>query len=482
MSLDRQTLIDRLRAVIGPDGVFSEPGELLAYEYDMGFDTHPPDIVVLPRTTEQVQAAVRLANEAGIPVVPRGAGTGLCGGAVPLRGGLVVALTRMNRILEIDVPNRRAVVEPGVINLELSEHTLPFGYYYAPDPSSQKISTIGGNVATNAGGPHCLAYGVTTNHVLGLEVVLPDGEVIHTGGVPDLPGYDLTGLLTGAEGTLGIVTKITVRLTRLPEAVRTALAAFPTIDDASTAVSAIIGHGIVPAALEMIDGPFCRAIEAAYHVGLPLEAGAVLLTEVDGPAAGIDDTLQTIARILREHRAFSLRLAASEEERAALWAARKGAAGAIGRMAPNYYIQDGVVPRTRLPQAMRRVAEIAREYRIEIANVFHAGDGNLHPTLLFDRRYPDQIERALRAGDEILKTCVELGGAISGEHGVGIEKREQMTYAFSTRDLAAMACLRQTFDPHARFNPDKLLPAGAQCGELSELKRHALPADGSLWW
>ncbi|MBI2760458.1 MAG: FAD-binding protein [Chloroflexi bacterium] len=481
--MNRETLIQRLRAAIGPEGVFSEPADLLTYEYDMGFDSHPPDLVVLPTTTEQVQAAVRLANEAGMPITARGAGTGLCGGAIPLRGGLVVSLTRMNQVLELDYRNRRAVVEPGVINLELSERTMPRGWYYAPDPSSQKISSIGGNVATNAGGPHCLAYGITTNHVLGLEVVLPDGAVIRTGAMNgSASGYDLTGLLVGSEGTLGIVTKVMVRLTRVAEAVRTALAPFPTIDDASNAVSSVIGHGIVPAALEMIDGPFCRAIEAAYHVGLPVDAGAVLLAEIDGSEAGLDDTVQLIARLCREHGARDVRLAASSEERAALWAARKGAAGAIGRMSPNYYIQDGVVPRTKLPRAMRRVDEVSKEFEIQIANVFHAGDGNLHPTMLFDRRYPEQIERALLAGNEILKTCVALGGAISGEHGIGIEKREQMTYAFSTPDLAAMAGLRATFDPRALFNPDKLLPAGSQCVEITDLRKETVPSQPKDWF
>jgi glycolate oxidase len=480
--MQRETLIRRLREAIGADGVFSDPADLLTYEYDMGFESHPPDLVILPRTTGQVQAAVRLANEAGMPVVARGSGTGLCSGSVPLKGGLVISLIRMNRILEVDYANRRAVVQPGVINLELSEHTLPSGYFYAPDPSSQKISSIGGNVATNAGGPHCLAYGITTNHVLGLEVVLPDGEIIRTGGRLDAPGYDLTGLFVGSEGTLGIVTEITVRLTRVAEGVRTALAVFGSVDDASNAVSNVIGQGIVPAALEMIDRLFCTAIEAAFHVGLPADAGAVLLAEVDGPEAGLDETLGQIARLCRESGAGDVRLAASAEERGQLWAARKGAAGAMGRLAPNYYIQDGVVPRTRLPQAMARVEQISREYEIQIANVFHAGDGNLHPGLLFDRRYPEQIERALRAGDEILRTCVELGGAISGEHGIGFEKREQMTYAFAPQDLAAMAGLRATFDPRALFNPEKLLPAGSQCVEITDLRRDAVPAQPKDWF
>ncbi len=481
--MDRATLITRLRDAVGAGAVYTEPGEVLPYGYDAGFEHHSPDIVVLPRTTEQVQAVVRLANAVGVPVVPRGAGTGLCNGAVPMQGGIVVSLTRMNRVLEIDYRNRRAVVEPGVINLELSQQTLPSGWYYAPDPASQKISSIGGNVATNAGGPHCLAYGVTTNHVLGLEIVLPDGEVVRTGTHgADAPGYDLTGLLVGSEGTLGIVTKVTVRLTRVAEGVRTALASFATIDDASAAVSAIIAAGIVPAALEMMDRLICRALEAAYHVGLPEDAGAVLLAEIDGAEAGLDDTLQTMADLMRRHGAQQVRLAASEAERAALWAARKGAAGAIGRLAPNYYIQDGVVPRTRLPRAMAHVEDVSRRFGIEIANVFHAGDGNLHPALLFDRRHPDQITRIMQAGDEILRMCVDLGGAISGEHGIGFEKKEQMTYAFTPGDLAAMAGLRRTFDPRALFNPDKLLPSGSQCVEITDLRAGAIPAQPKDWF
>jgi glycolate oxidase len=405
--------------------------------------------------------------------VARGAGTGLCNGAVPLRGGVVVSLARMNRILNVDYRNRRATVQPGVINLELSEHTLPHGYYYAPDPSSQKISSIGGNVATNAGGPHCLAYGVTSNYVLELEAVLPDGQIVRTGDC-DAPGYDLTGILVGSEGTLAIVTEVTVRLMRSPESVRTSLASFATIADASNAVSEVIARGIVPAALEMMDKLICTALEAAYHVGLPADAGAVLLAELDGPEAGIDDTLATIATVFRDHGACDVRLAASPQERAALWAARKGAAGAMGRLAPNYYIQDGVVPRTRLPEVMARVDEVSRWSGIPIANVFHAGDGNLHPGLLFDRRYPDQVERTFKAGDEILRACVQLGGAISGEHGIGLEKRDQMVYVFNSADLAAMAGLRDTFDPARVFNPDKILPASAQCAEITDLRSGAL--------
>ena len=471
--MQRHALLAALKAVLGADAVFGDPADMLAYEFDAGFDSHLPDIVVLPRTAAQVQAVVRLANDAGVPIVARGAGTGLCSGAVPLAGGIVVCFTRMNHILEVDYRDRRAVVEPGVINLALSERTLPHGYFFAPDPSSQKSSTIGGNAGTNAGGPHCLSYGVTTNHILGVQAVLPDGQIVETDSTDDASGYDLTGVLVGSEGTLGIITRLTVRLTRSPETVRTALASFGSIADASNAVSSVIAHGIVPAALEMMDRLICHAIEDAFHVGLPEDAGAVLLAEVDGPEAGIEESLELVAGLFREHGAHNLRLAASDQERAALWAARKGAAGAMGRLAPNYYIQDGVVPRTRLPEVMERVEAVSRWSGIPIANVFHAGDGNLHPGLLFDRRRTGDVERTLRAGDEILRACVEFGGAISGEHGIGFEKREQMTYVFDTADLAAMAGLRAAFDPLTHFNPGKLLPASAQCAEIRDLRHEA---------
>jgi glycolate oxidase len=471
--MDRRALISALAARLGSDGVLSDDAELLAYDCDAGFESGLPDIVVLPRDTAQVQAVVRLAGESGVPIVARGAGTGLCSGAVPLQGGIVISLARMNRVIDLDYANRRAVLQPGVRNLEISERALPSGYYFAPDPASQRTSTIGGNVGTNAGGPHCLASGVTTNHVLGLEVVLPNGEILDTG--VDTPGYDLTGLLVGSEGTLGIVTKVVVRLMRSAEGVRTALASFESIAAASDAVSDVIARGIVPAALEMMDRRICQALEEAYHVGFPADAGAVLLTEIDGPEVGLDETLDTIAELFRTHDALGIRLATSAAERAALWAARKGAAGAMGRLAPNYYIQDGVVPRTRLPEIMARVEQISAWCGIPIANVFHAGDGNLHPGLLFDRRYPDQIERTMQAGDQILRACVEMGGAISGEHGIGFEKRDQMTYVFSPGDLAAMAGVRRVFDPGVLFNPGKLLPASAQCGEIGALRLAAQP-------
>jgi glycolate oxidase len=470
--MDRAQVVSRLQQILGPNGVIHRPDELLMYEYDGSLDMHEPSVVVLPTRTEQVVEIVKLAGEAGLPIVPRGAGTGLSGGAVPVRGGIQVSLTRMNRILQLDYRNRRAVVEPGVVNLDVSTATTPHGYYFAPDPSSQKASTIGGNVATNAGGPHCLAYGVTTNHVLALETVLPSGEVIWTGGPGlDTAGYDLTGVLAGSEGTLGIVTKVVVRLTRLPEAVRVLLAEFAGVVEASGAVSAVIACGIVPAAMEMMDRLSCSAVEAAYHVGFSPDVGAVLLIEVDGLGEGLDYLAERITAICQSHGASRVRSARSAEERAALWNARKMAFGAMGRLAPSLYLQDGVVPRTKLPPTLARVEEIGREYDLRIANVFHAGDGNLHPLILFDRRDRGAVERVLRAGVEMLRTCIEMGGTISGEHGIGLEKKEQMPLVFTADDLAAMARLKLAFNPRDLFNPDKIFPSSVSCGEVGELRQ-----------
>ena len=475
--MERAQLVTRLQQILWPNGVIHQPDELTIYEYDGAFDTHEPSVVVLPTRTEQVAEIVRLANEADVPITPRGAGTGLSGGAIPKRGGIQMALTRMNRILELDYRNRRAVVEPGVINLDLSTATIPQGYYYVPDPSSQKACTIGGNVAENSGGPHCLAYGVTTNHVLALEVVLPSGEVIWTGGPGlDTAGYDLTGVIVGSEGTLGIVTKAVVRLTRLPEAVRVLLAQYDTVLDASNTVSAVIASGIVPAAMEMMDRLVCQAVEEAYHVGFPPDVGAVLLIEVDGLDEGLAYQMDRIAAICKTNHARSVRIAATAEERAALWNARKMAFGAMGRLAPSYYMQDGVVPRTKLPATLARVEEVSREYDLRIANVFHAGDGNLHPLILFDRRDQGAVERVLRAGVEILQTCIDVGGTISGEHGIGLEKKEQMALIFTADDLVAMARLKASFNPRDLFNPDKIFPSRVSCAEVREVRqdsRHA---------
>jgi glycolate oxidase len=406
--------------------------------------------------------------------VPRGAGTGLCGGAVPARGGLVVSFARMNRLLELDVANRRARVQPGLINLELSNAIAAHGIFYAPDPSSQKISTLGGNLGTNAGGPHTLSYGTTTNHVLGLEYV--DGEgTIHRASIDDC-GYDLTGVLVGSEGTLGIVTEIDVRLLALPEEVRVCVAAFADVESASEAVSAIVGAGLIPTALEIMDALITRAVEAHFHAGYPENAGAVLLVEIAGTHDDVAAGEAALERIARTHGALSWRAARDRVEREALWAARKGAAGAVGRIAPNYYIQDACVPRTRLPEVMHAIDGIARDYALPVGNVFHAGDGNLHPLLIFDRREPRQVQAVVDAGTEILRTCIEMGGTISGEHGIGYEKRETLSLVFSTDDLAAMGRVRDVFDPARSFNPDKIFPSGAACGEVGTRIGERAPA------
>jgi glycolate oxidase len=457
-------LATRLREALGPDIVHGDPEDLAAYAYDGYSEEQLPAAAVVPTDAREAAIAVRIAHDCGEPVVPRGSGTGLCGGAIPARGGLVVSLVRMNRILELDVRNRRARVQPGLINLELSHAIAAHGVFYAPDPSSQKISTIGGNVGTNAGGPHCLSYGTTTNHVLGLEYVDGSGEIHHTS--LDDSGYDLTGLLVGSEGTLGIVTAIDVRLLALPEAVRVGVAAFGDITAASEAVSAIIGAGIVPTALEIMDRVIVDAVEAHYHAGYPTGAGAVLLVEIAGPLEDMDAGEAAIARIARAHGALSWRAARNAAEREALWASRKGAAGAIGRIAPNFYIQDACVPRTKLPQIVSEIEAIARDHGLPIGNVFHAGDGNLHPLLMFDRRDRRQAGAVVDAGSAILSACIALGGTISGEHGIGYEKRNSLSLVFSADDLAAMGRVRTVFDPASLFNPDKIFPTGAVCGEV----------------
>lgn len=477
--MDRSQLIRKLEDICGPAGVFHSHSDLLVYEYDGSVDgaveTASPVAVTLPTTTEQVAAIVRLANAANLPVTPRGAGTGLSGGAVTQEGGIIVSLTRMDRILEISKRDRTALVEPGVINLELSETTLPRGLFFAPDPSSQRACTIGGNVAENSGGPHCLKYGVTTNHVLGLEVVLPDGRIAWLGSHgAGSAGYDLTGAFVGSEGMFGIVTKALVRLTPKPETVLVQLAAFPDIDTASRATSSIIGAGILPAALEMMDNLTIQAVEPQYHAGYPMDAGAVLLIETDGLAEDVLAAGEEIATLCRESGATEVRSATKSAERDLLWKGRKMALAAMGRLSPNYYLHDTVVPRSKLPATLARVGEISTEFGLPIANVFHAGDGNLHPLMLFDRRKPGDTERVLLASKEIITFCVSIGGALSGEHGIGTEKRDYMTLVYSPEDLAAMAGLKNGFDPGGRFNPGKVFPGGYMCGEVRSLRMQAL--------
>ena len=454
------TLVDQLRETLGPGSVFEATEDVIMYEYDYGLDRAMPELVALPRSTADVQAIVRAAQAAGVPIVARGAGTGISGGAVPSRGGLVVSLARMNRILEIDTANRCAVVQPGVVNLDLSTVAEQYGLFFAPDPSSQKASTIGGNIANNAGGPHCLSLGVTVNHILGLEMVVHDGSVLRVGGkAPDSPGLDLTGVIVGSEGTLGVVTEATVRLLPVAEAVRTTLALFASVEAASAAVSDLIGRGVVPSALEMMDRLAISAIEAAFHAGYPPEAGAVLLVEVDGLVEQVDSQAAVVDEVCRAAGALEIRLAATAEERARLWAARKGAASAMGRIAPNYYLHDAVVPRTRLPQILAQVVEIGQRYDLPIANLFHAGDGNLHPMILFDVRQPGILDRVMAAGREILTRCIDAGGTITGEHGVGLEKQAFMPLVFGPADLDVMGRVRSAIDPTGNFNPAKVLPA-----------------------
>jgi glycolate oxidase len=479
----RAALRRALAAIVGPDGVLTEPDELLVYESDgLTLFRATADAIAFPRSTAEVAACVRLANAEGLPFVARGAGTGLAGGCLPAEGGLVIALTRMNRILDVDLANQTAVVEPGVVNLHLSEALAPHGFYYAPDPSSQLACTIGGNVANNSGGPHTLKYGVTTNHVLGLEVVLPDGEVVWLGGpVRDPQGYDLVGLFVGSEGTFGIATKAVVRILRRPAAVRTLLAVFDRLDQASSAVAAITARGLIPAALEMIDQLTIQAVEDAFGAGYPRDAAAALLIELDGLAAGLDEEAARVEAACRGAGAREVRLARDEAQRQLLWKGRKAAFGAFGRISPAYMVMDGVIPRTRLPHVLGRVAEIAAAHGLRVGNVFHAGDGNLHPNILYDPREPGIETRVLAAGAAIMRVCVDVGGTISGEHGIGLEKRDFMPWIFSPTDLATMAAVKAAFNPTGRCNPGKVFPTRKSCapGELA-YQPHPLEASGAI--
>ena len=437
--MTNEALIRDLRDALGEMHVLHLPEDLIAYEYDATIDRARPDAVVFPASTADVSAAVRIANVHDVPVVPRGSGTGLAGGAIPVQGGVVVAMTRMRRIVELNAANRIAVVEPGVINLDLQAACEQHGLRYAPDPSSQRICTIGGNVGTNAGGPHTLAHGSTVNHVLGVEVVLADGAAMWLGGrQPDVPGPDLRGVFCGSEGTLGIVTQICVALTPLPHEVRTMLAIFDSVEVASEAVSAIISSGVVPVALEMLDHEIIQIVESQMHVGYPLDAGAVLLIEVEGLTETVAADAERVVAACEGAGARELRVAESAAERDRLWEGRKGGIGAIGASSPNFYILDGVVPRTRLPEVMSKVNALADEYGFRCANIFHAGDGNLHPNIMFNELDPGATERVLELGGEIMRVCVDAGGSITGEHGVGLEKRSYMEWIFSDADLDAM--------------------------------------------
>jgi glycolate oxidase len=472
------TFVRQLEAIVGARGVVASPEGRLTYECDMHtFYKGAPDVVVLPERVEHVVDVVRLCRAEGVPIVARGSGTGLIGGAMATRGGVMVSMTRMTRVLEVDLPNRCATVQAGVINLWLSNATRPRGYYFAPDPSSQMVSSIGGNTATNAGGPHCLKYGITVNHVLGVEMVTGAGELVRLGGKSRDPiGYDLTGAVVGSEGTFGLVTAITVRLLHVPEGVKTALASFSTIEDASETVSAIIADGIIPSALEMLDEVMIRAIEEGVGAGYPKGAAAVLLIELDGPREEIDAQSRRVEEICRDHLALEIRVARNDEERALLWKGRKEAAGVVGRLTPAWLLQDAVVPRSKLPQIMREMLAIAARHRLVFANVFHAGDGNLHPIICYDDRNPDELERAKQANEELLHACLSLGGSVTGEHGVGLDKAKSLPLQFADADLNFMARLRRVFDPGSIMNPDKLLPSHPACGEGFRPARPSLPS------
>jgi glycolate oxidase len=459
--------LDELRALLGPDAVLASDAALFTYEADaLVLEKFRPDVVVLPRSTDEVAAIVRWARSRGVPVTARGAGTGLAGGATPEHGGVVVSVNRMDRLVRVDSERMLAWVQPGLVNLWLSQQVAPHGLYYAPDPASQQVSTVGGNVATNAGGPHCLKYGVTFNHVLGVVAVLADGAVVTLGGEAcDATDFDLASVVVGSEGTLAIVTEICVRLLPKPEAVQTMLFDFGAIEAGCRAVSAVIADGIVPAAMEIMDQHTVSLVEAWLHLGLPLDAGAVLLIEVDGPAASLAEQTRRVITHAQSHGARSTRLAKDDAERAAIWRGRKSAFGAYGRTASGFYIMDGVVPRTRLAEALSTVQRLCHERGLESGNVFHAGDGNLHPHVLFDADDPAAQRRALEASLEILRMCIRMGGTISGEHGVGIEKRPMMSELFAETDLAVMERLRSAFDPERRLNPGKILPGGGGCGE-----------------
>jgi glycolate oxidase len=464
-----------LSAIVGADAVITDPTELTTYDCDAyTIEKSLPTAVVLPQTTEQVVEVVRYANRVGLPIVPRGAGTGLSGGALAVKGGIVLATTRMNRIVWVDTRNRRIRAQAGAVNIQLTKAVQSAGLHFAPDPSSQGACTIGGNVAENSGGPHTLKYGVTVNHVTGLQVVLPDGELLELGGVEDEPfGYDWVGLLTGSEGTLAIVTEVTARLTPLPQGVRTLLAVFETLEDATQTVSDIIAAGIIPAALELMDALTLQAVEAAFGYGFPLDAEAVLLIELDGLEVELDAERERVVGICERNRAREVRLAQTPQERARLWAARKKAIGALGRLAPSCVTQDGVIPRSRLPQVLREAFQIAARYQLRLANVFHAGDGNLHPVLLFDDADPEQVARVVEAGEAILALCLREGGSLTGEHGIGTEKCALMHQMFSTNDLDTMKRVKAIFNPHDRLNPEKLFPDTRYCYESKRRLRRA---------
>jgi glycolate oxidase subunit GlcD len=456
--MEQTSLIEKLQRIVGSEDVLWKDVDLAVYEYDASLYRGKPRAVVFPETAEQVSEVVKLLYGEGVPHVARGAGTNLSGGTV-IRDGVVIELSRMNKILDIDLENQTALVEPGIYNLVLQNALAPLGYYYAPDPASQKVSTLGGNVGENSGGPHCLKYGVTSNHVLGAEVVLPTGDTVWFGGkAPDAPGPDLIGLLVGSEGILGIATKILLRIMRSPERVVTMLAVFDSIEEAGQTVSDIIADGIIPATLEIMDNLVIRAVEESVHAGYPTEAEAVLIIELDGLTDGMDEQAEKILEICKRNGVVSARRAKDAAERAELWAGRKGAFGAVARLRPSYLVCDGTVPRTKLPEALAAVKRVSEKYDLPIGNVFHAGDGNLHPLILFDDRDSKEMERVYQAGSEILQVCADLGGTISGEHGIGAEKLKEMSFVFREADMDMMRLTKTAIDPKGLANPGKVIP------------------------
>ena len=467
-----EPLVQQLIEIVGANQVLYTSEDLIGYEYDATIERATPEVVVLPLTTDEISSIVKICRKFNRPIVPRGSGSGLSGGAVPIKGGVVVSLTRMNKICEIDIENRYAVLQPGVINLQLQDRLETDGFTYAPDPSSQRICTLGGNVANNSGGPHTLAHGSTVNHILELEVVLPNGDIARLGSrVLDTPGPDIRGLFAGSEGTLGIITEITVQIIPLPQSLKTMLAVFDTVTSASEAVSSIIRRGVIPVALEMLDQEIIKIVEPRIHAGYPLEAGAVLLIEIEGIPDAVESDSELVREACETSGASEIRVATSSEEREKLWEGRKAAIGAIGAAYPAFYLLDGVVPRTKLPQVMEDVLAIASSYGFKCANMFHAGDGNLHPTLMFDPQNEGILDKVLECAGEIMRVCVDSGGAITGEHGVGLEKTSYMEWIYSQDDLDAMENIREAFGPADVFNPCKILPNGHGCavGHAAEI-------------
>src|SRR6188472_521151 len=471
----RAQIVADLQAIVPGEGVIAAERAMRPYESD-GLTAYKqlPMVVVLPETTDQVAAVLRYCHDNGIRVVPRGAGTSLSGGALPLADGVLLGMGKFNRVREIDFANRAAVVEPGVTNLAISQAVAHEGFYYAPDPSSQIACTIGGNVAENSGGVHCLKYGMTTNNVLGCEIVLITGEVLRIGGKHlDSEGYDLLGLIIGSEGLLGVVTEVTVRLLKRPETARAVLVGFASSEDAGECVSRIIGSGIIPGGMEMMDRPAIHAVEEFVHAGYPLDVEALLIVELDGPRAEVDHLLERVEAIARDCGSTEVRVSTSEDERLLFWAGRKAAFPAVGRISPDYYCMDGTIPRARLPLVLARMRELSEKYGLRCANVFHAGDGNLHPLILYDANKPGELERTEQFGAEILKLCVEVGGVLTGEHGVGVEKRDLMPVMFTEADLAQQLRLKCAFDGHGLLNPGKVFPTLHRCAELGRLHVHA---------